>query len=327
MYVVARNVNKNPLKGPAKEERDALIRRMRAEGQDLPTIAQKFGITTARVSQITAGARKVAVDPEDTSYAALMKLLQGAADSTGRVTVPIPTLVDKTRITTKRATELIAQSFVRDGLVTIKTTTKHNHDVGMFKEITLTVRGRGWMESVGHAPSVPTPSGSSDVPAQGSGPVEKGHYVGDSCPGGHRRLAESIGAASSVFVKAPEPEKIPEAEIKAVTTPISAPEFPKEASNGVSAPETPKSAPETPKSAPEPENRPQSTDPVDFEGFKLMYPLLAGLRSKKDDLSQAAKFLERYGLDAQAIAAIEASEEKPTPLEAEILRYMASHGD
>jgi hypothetical protein len=61
-------------------------------------------------------------------------------------------------------------------------------------------------------------------------------------------------------------------------------------------------------------------------GFGLMYPLLARLRARKVDLENAAKILDSHGLAEAALAAIEASEPKD-PLEIEILRYMASHGD
>lgn len=357
MYVVSeRNTNKNPLKGPAKEERDALIRRMREEGQDLPTIAQKFGITTARVSQITAGAKKPNVEG-DNSYTALIKLLQGAADGKGRVTVPLPTLIDKTQVTSKRATELISKNLQRDGLLTYTTTTKHNHDVGMFKEIMLTERGRAWTENIGRPVSVPTPSSRADVPSVGSGPVEKGHFLGDDCPGGHQRLAESIkgsnGAkadqdadlkailapkpsADSLIASGAPPEVVNEA-IADELEPEWVPEPPKE-------PETASEredrlsdavlevfghvpAPQEPQKAPEPVSEPVSEpDPAERAGFELMYPLMTKVRSRKADLTAAAKLLERHGVDEAAVAALEAADAF-TPLEKELIRYMESHGD
>lgn len=62
------------------------------------------------------------------------------------------------------------------------------------------------------------------------------------------------------------------------------------------------------------------------ERFGETYPLLAALRSRKEDLKGAADILDRHGFTEQALAILDSAEPKD-PLEKEILAYMRFNGD
>lgn len=283
-------------------DRDRRIIQKIDDGGNRIAIAKEFGVTPARVSQITSA--------NSSTRNALLIQLQNHAVS-GKVTTPLPEIVQLLggRINMNQAVYLIKNSLSRGGYLSYAETNTHDHDRGPFREIKLSEKGRRWKpgpeskksdlrESPVPVASIPTPPRPSEVPRMGSGPVDRTHFVGDNCPGGHRSSGEPAGLYPRATV-------------------VENPDH----SNTV-IPEMVETAPEP---APETETAPKERSVADQASFELNYPNIALLISRKAELEAAAKVLEAHGLNDLAMEALIAAD-RSSDLEREIIRFIDAQG-
>jgi hypothetical protein len=91
-----------------------------------------------------------------------------------------------------------------------------------------------------------------------------------------------------------------------------------------SVPEVPETPENDENGSREPEMELQAPEKAPETGFAVLYPTLHRLRSRKADLEATAKTLELYGLEVEAVAALDAAGPS-SDLEREILSYIAAN--